>query len=215
MKKENPAIIIVHGLFMRPAIMNKMARFFEKRDYKVFNFGYDSRNIDLTEISTSIQTILDTHDECHFVGHSLGGLIIRHVFEALKPQHTGIVVTLGTPHKGAVIADFFYNSIFRWVLGNSVEHGLLSPPPYAWTHPQELYSIAGTNHVGPLSILPPLSNKAGDGTVLLEETFIEGAKAHIQVDTSHTMMVYSSRLLLFVHQLIENRMAISGDLCKI
>lgn len=213
--KTKPAIVIVHGLFMKPRVMLKMERFFQRRKYPVYNFDYNSRNIDLVEISLKMKTILEHHDEVHFIGHSLGGLIIRHVFEELKPTHKGIVVTLGTPHQGAIIASYFYHSIFRWVLGNAPSHGLLDSIPYEWTHPQELYSIGGTKHVGPLSLLPPLYKKEGDGTVLLTETFLHGAKAHIHVDASHTVMVYSSRLFKFINKLIKNKMPLDGDVCDI
>jgi pimeloyl-ACP methyl ester carboxylesterase len=210
-----PAIVIVHGLFMQPSIMIKMERFFKRREYHVYNFDYDSRNIDLAEISVQISEIIDNHDEVHFIGHSLGGLIIRQVFEILKPTHKGIVVTLGTPHQGSAVAEYFYNSMFRWVLGNAPKHGLLEAMPYAWSHSQSLYSIAGTKNVGPLALLPPLYKKEGDGTVLLKETFLDGAKAHIHIDASHTVMVYSSRIFEFINKIIKDKNSLDPEICNI
>ncbi len=42
----------------------------------------------------------------HFVGHSMGGLVIRALLNAWRPRDLGHVVMLGTPNAGSEVADF-------------------------------------------------------------------------------------------------------------
>ena len=46
-----------------------------------------------------------TSDPVHFVGYSMGGLIIRAYLQKYRPQHLGRVVMLGTPNQGSEVAD--------------------------------------------------------------------------------------------------------------
>lgn len=46
----------------------------------------------------------------HLIGHSHGGLDVRYV-AAVRPDLVASVTTVGTPHKGAELADFLRNNI--------------------------------------------------------------------------------------------------------
>ncbi len=196
--EKDCAVIIFHGLFMSSSVMKRMARFFSNRGYTVYNVTYKSRDISVEHIIDTIKPIFNQHLVVHAIGHSLGGLIIRHMFERTKPTHMGCVFTVGTPHKGASIAKYFYNSVFRWVLGNAPNHGLLDTLEPHWKHKQPMYNVIGTKHIGPLTLLPPLKGMKGDGTVLIEEAMLDGVKETKYFNVSHTLLIYSTRVFRYI-----------------
>ena len=129
----------------------------------------------------------------HFVCHSLGGLIVRHLFNDYPDQRPGRIVTLGTPHTVSSAAKKLAK-IFpgRLLLGNSTDLGLLgSVPP--WHSNNELGVIAGTMRLG-LGMMVPGIAKPNDGTVAVEETRLENMTDHIILPVSHFGMLLSKRV---------------------
>lgn len=69
------------------------------------NFGWDTSVIDYSTINISedevfskIESLLPSNNEIpvNFIGHSLGGLMIRHYFNQNKPDINGNIVTMNT-----------------------------------------------------------------------------------------------------------------------
>ncbi len=127
----------------------------------------------------------------HFVGHSLGGLVIRRLFNDFPDQRPGRIVTLGTPHQGSRIARTLgSHSASRWILGRSLEGGLLGELP-PWSGERELGSIAGTMSIGSAWVVPGLPSP-NDGTVAEVETQLSNMADHVTVRTSHMGLLLSS-----------------------
>ena len=129
----------------------------------------------------------------HFVAHSLGGLILRHLFRRYPGQPPGRVVTLGTPHAVSSAA----RSLSRWLpgrfmLGRSVDGGLLGGVP-PWGARRELGSLAGRTPLGLGMILPDIP-APNDGTVAVEETRLQGMTDHLILPVSHFGMLFSRRV---------------------
>lgn len=55
----------------------------------------------------------------HLIGHSHGGLDVRYV-AAVRPELVASVTTIGTPHKGADLADFLRNTLEDGSVAESV-----------------------------------------------------------------------------------------------
>ena len=89
-------------------------------------------------------------DRIHFVGHSLGGVVLCRYFERERCERVGRVVLLGSPLVGSRSAE-------RWrgtrgcvaCIGPLVAEELLEPcDPRNWNCERELGVIAGTTPMG-------------------------------------------------------------------
>ncbi len=129
----------------------------------------------------------------HFVAHSLGGLVLRHLFHDYSDQRPGRVVTLGTPHQPSSAARSLSRiRPGRIVMGRSLHEGLLGGAP-PWDRRRELGSIAGTLRFGMGRLVPGIPAPS-DGTVAVAETRLEGMTDHITAPVSHLGLVVSRRV---------------------
>jgi pimeloyl-ACP methyl ester carboxylesterase len=132
--------------------------------------------------------------EVHFVGHSLGGLIIHRFLERFPVQPPGRVVFLGTPSvasRAATRASRF--APVAHLMGQSVAEELLQLHERRWTHAQELGIVAGTQPLGVGQLLAQF-DEDNDGTVAVSETRMPGATDHILLPVSHLGMLMSARV---------------------
>jgi pimeloyl-ACP methyl ester carboxylesterase len=131
----------------------------------------------------------------HFVGHSLGGLLILDLFArhgaALPP---GRVVLLGSPVNGAQAARRLASwPGMRALLGEMSHRQLVEAPPRAWRQARELGVIAGTTALG-LGLVTGGFDGPNDGTVQVEETMLEGRTAEVTLPVTHVGMGFSSEV---------------------
>ena len=126
----------------------------------------------------------------HFVAHSLGGLLIRHLFHRHPEQRPGRVVTLGTPHQASYVARWMAgHGPLRHLLGKTGHEGSLGDAP-PWTGSHEMGVIAGNLHLGLGQVVPGLP-RPNDGTISVEETRLRQAKDHLVLPLTHTGLLVS------------------------
>lgn len=184
-------IIILHGLYMHGVIMQPMSQRLTKLGYSTEVLSYNTVAIDEDKVFSAIDAALDPIQRNILVGHSLGGLMIKHYLQARQPdsQQISHVVTIGSPLKGASIVGKIQQMGFGALLGNATHYGLEAHDD-EWRFEQKLGSIAGTVPIGMRRLL--LGNdRISDGTVTVEETKIDGMTDHIETRTTHTSMIYS------------------------
>jgi hypothetical protein len=160
--------------------------------YSTQQFSYHSVRTSPSENARELWNLAQSINTpvIHFVCHSLGGLILRHMFAASPEQKTGRVVTLGTPHQSSSAARQLSRfSLGRLLLGQSIEQGLIGQTP-PWRTNHELGIIAGRLQVGVGMLIPGIPTP-NDGTVAVKETELPGMKDHIALFTSHTGMLLS------------------------
>ncbi len=190
---SEPALVIcLHGLFFNGQEMFLLRRRLERAGYRTLRFHYPSRRLSPPAAAARLaRLLLDLEAErVHFVAHSLGGLVLRHLFHQQPLLPPGRSVTLGTPHQGSRAARALArHRPGRWLLGASIRQGLLGDLP-PWPANRELGIIAGTLPVGlgRLVCELPLPN---DGAVALEETHLPGASGHVMVRTTHLGLLFS------------------------
>jgi len=132
--------------------------------------------------------------EVHFVGHSLGGLVIHRFLERFPEQPPGRVVFLGTPSVASRAAEHAGRfAPVAHLMGQSVAEELLRPHERRWTHPDPLGIVAGTQPLG-LGQLLAHFDEENDGTVAVSETRMYGASDHIVLPVSHLGMLVSARV---------------------
>lgn len=203
---KKPKLFLIHGLFMHGHIMKYMAIQLTKCGYDVHTFSYKSIGKPMAENAAALIDFIrensNTDETCHFVGHSLGGLLIRLAYQQAPDLFTGRVVTLGTPHNGSLVARRVASDIHAAILGGAYENALDGDLP-PWTGAVELGSIAGTKCIGIGMALPDLE-KPNDGTVSVAETQLTTQADSVNLPLSHTALVYSYRAVAQVDQFLSN-----------
>jgi len=130
----------------------------------------------------------------HFLGHSLGGLVIHRFLERFPDQPPGRVVFLGTPCVGSRAAERAGRfAPIAHLMGQSVAAELLEPHERRWAHARPLGIIAGRQPIG-LGRLFARFTEPNDGTIAVSETRMPGATDTIVLPVSHLGMLVSARV---------------------
>ncbi len=132
--------------------------------------------------------------EVHFVGHSLGGLVLYRLLEHFPAQPPGRVVFLGVPcaaSRAAQRAGLF--GPLAQLMGPTVAQELLQPQERRWTHARELGVIAGNQPVG-LGQFFAHFDEENDGTIAVSETRLSGVTDQVVLPVSHLGMLVSARV---------------------
>jgi pimeloyl-ACP methyl ester carboxylesterase len=191
------AVVYVHGLWMSGGesllLRRRLAREFR---LPLYTFRYATAAATMTEITDRLQKFVRDLEatRVHFVGHSLGGLVIYRFLERYPQQPPGHVVFLGTPSVASRAAQ--QASHIRLVvslMGQSAADELLRPHERRWALDRPLGIIAGTQPIG-LGRFLARFNEDSDGTVALSETLLPGAADHITLHVSHLGMLASARV---------------------
>lgn len=220
MSQSAKHVIILHGLYMHAWTMQPLAYTLGKYGFQAHCFGYFSV---LHPLSTHSQRLNDwirqrfsADEPLHFVGHSLGGLVIRDFIyrygysenylgmtsEMHVRQKIGRVVTIGTPHNGSQSADRL-RPLVPTFLGRSYVAGLDGRTP-ALVDGIELGVIAGCKAAGLGRLVLPRTLEPNDGTVLVSETRLINATDHLVVPHSHTGMPFTPLVAKQTAYFLEN-----------
>ncbi len=186
-------VVFVHGLWMTGFGLMFLRQKVAAGGFQTEQFSYHTVSGGMEENVEALHGFLTELPESgyHLVGHSLGGLLILHHFERFGPVTDGRVIFLGSPLRGSQAARALASrTLGKVVLGRSARESLLQPNTSAWSWPNPLGIIAGTGGRGvgrALSELP----EPNDGTVAVEETRMEGATDHVELEVSHSGMLVS------------------------
>ena len=198
MNKET--IVLVHGLWMNGMDMSLLARRLQASGYHTVRFHYASISRTPRQNAAELDSFVAKLDApvIHFVGHSLGGIVLRHLFFDYPHRKPGRAVTLGTSHRPSYSAYSLSGSALgRLLLGQSTVDGLLGNiPPWSGIH--DLGSIAGTLEIGLGRAFNGLSSP-NDGTVSVEETPLQNMKDHVMIKVSHFGLLLSPKTALLCH----------------
>jgi pimeloyl-ACP methyl ester carboxylesterase len=190
----DPSVVVVHGIWMTGLELSWLRRRLADCGFRPFQFRYRSLRADLAADAAGLNAFLAgvPGTTVHFVGHSLGGLVIRRLFLDFPDQRPGRIVTLGTPHRPCRVAEFLCGSRSgRPLLGRSAP--ALTEPLPAWDGTREMGALGGTRSlgIGRLFRVLPTPN---DGTVALDEAWPASASDRIAVPTSHMGMVANAEV---------------------
>lgn len=182
--RKSEAVILLHGLLRSRETMIPLAKYFSTNsDYEVVNVAYPSTRAAISDHAEALDEVishLDGVERIHFVGHSLGNLVVRHWMKDLLTDEdridtrVGRFVMLGPPNNGARIAQTLRDvPLFAMMIGRSGRQLALE-----W---DELSTCLCTPscEFGILAGKPVLSNPLiGDGDLIVgvEETKLIGAR---------------------------------------
>ena len=186
--------LLIHGILSNPLEMRYLGVQLEKLDIKVHYVFYPSVMKTLEEntqpIKDKIQKIGPV-DTLHLVAHSLGGLLLAHLFDQGFDMPPGRILTLGSPIKGSLTAK----ELSKWpvtseLLSKAMPNALSGQGVPQWKTDRDWGMIAGTKNAGIGALIGGLPGKS-DGTVLLDETYHPDQTAHMTVDKTHTGLLFS------------------------
>ncbi|CAG9296371.1 esterase/lipase family protein [Celerinatantimonas diazotrophica] len=96
-------VVLVHGLFMPSVMMLFLYCQLKRQGFVVTLFSYPTR--DFEQGVRKLNREVGQGGQVYFVGHSLGGLLIRRYFEKYRPHFDDTcIVTIGSPHNGSRVA---------------------------------------------------------------------------------------------------------------
>jgi pimeloyl-ACP methyl ester carboxylesterase len=194
-------VIYVHGLWMNGAdglvLRRRLARDF---GLKTHAFHYPSIFGSMSHIAARLRDFARATgaERVHFVGHSLGGLVIYRMFqdcpEGIPP---GRVTFLGVPAVCSGAARGVRQRLGRGsvILGRCIAEELLERErSRRWTlGDRELGVVAGTRPMGLGRFFATFDGES-DGTVGVSETRIAGATDFMTVPTGHMGLVVSAKV---------------------
>lgn len=170
-------VVLVHGMGRSPLSMRPLARALEQAGFETSSFGYSSTRHGVDALCAQLAAHVaalqpSAGARVHFVGHSLGNLLIRGALGEAPPAHAGRIVMLAPPNRGAAAAEAFA-PWFGWLLEPLDELGPDGAAARLPVPPLEIGIVAG----------------AQDGKVTVEETHLEGESDHVTVEALHSFLM--------------------------
>lgn len=186
-------VILAHGLWAPGLVMKPLAVRLERQGFRCHSFAYGGRSRPLEAHAERLARFARAIGRAHFVGHSLGGLVMLSALQSDASIAVGRVVLLGTPARGCLSGQRLAGRAHgRWLLGES-EKLWREGTEARWTRPEPLGVIAGTMPFGLGRIIGRLPGP-NDGVVRVEETAVDGMTERVVLPVSHSAMLVSSRV---------------------
>ncbi len=198
-------VVFVHGLYMTGLELSLLRLRVGQAGFETHQFHYHTV---LEPVRANAQRLADyiaglNAVTLHLVGHSLGGLVILRMFEMGTKIPRGRVVLLGSPVKGSRAARNLVAKNLGWILGQSGSDGLAEEYEPHWNGERELGVLAGTGGFGMNPLRPDLP-EPHDGLVAVEETRLVGAADIIEVNATHTSLLFGNEVAEQVITFLKN-----------
>jgi pimeloyl-ACP methyl ester carboxylesterase len=190
------AAVFVHGLWLTGAeSMLMRQRLAARHGFECHSFTYRTTGRAMEDVIAQLARFVERIDaeQVHFVGHSLGGLVLYRYFETAPCAQPGRVVFLGSPTVKSRTAERVGRlPLFSSLIGRIVHDELVWPrDARQWRCPRELGVIAGTRPLG-LGRFFARFDEDCDGTIGVSETRLPGHTAHVTLPVSHMGMLASA-----------------------
>jgi len=201
-------VILAHGLWVPGLVMKPLAARLGRAGFRCHVFSYLGASRPMEAHVARLARMAREIGPAHFVGHSLGGLLIMETLRRHPDIAAGRVVFLGTPAQGCYagrrIARY---RLGRWIFGHSAaywpEYRPDSGPSARWSRPEALGIIAGSLPLGLGRMFGRLPG-VNDGAVCLEETTVEGMAGRVVLPVGHSAMLVSASVAAQVAVFLSN-----------
>ena len=184
-------VILLHGLARDADSMRHLAGALEAAGYHVEAPDYPSTEQSLRQLAAPVIDAAIARcppdGAVHFVGHSMGAMLVRVYLERALPSRLGRVVMLAPPNQGSELSDFSRRIPgFDWYLGPALAE--------LGTGPDSLVRKLGPVNFGPGVIAGGLSSNrllslaipgTDDGRVSLDSTRVDGMGDYLVLPVDH------------------------------
>lgn len=211
---EPRGVLILHGICLNRHWNQLLARDLRKAGFDpVLNWGYHPYvQGGIASVSKRIALRLkkrfpDGVPPLHGVGHSMGGLLLRHLQASEVLPVSGRIITLGTPHQGAEKAAVFQDWTFFKVIFGSPGQDLRPQSSFLRQLPaaaagEALAVIGCTDTPEGWSKLIPGDD---DGVVEVDSARWEGAQECWMPGARHSFMPFYPRVRRTVVDFLQGR----------
>ncbi len=189
-----PEIILVHGLWYGSWSLRSLGQKLQGMGFSIRHFQYAATADKLDKHSIDLHSFASDGDvnHQHFLGHSLGGLLILRMLTDFDDLMAGRVVLLGSPLGGSTVARKMArlpgSAKLLGQMQRTLEQGYAKLPAQ-----RDIGMIAGSRPIG-LGMLTGGPGGSGDGTVGLHETRVQGLAGHLVLPVTHSGMLYSAEV---------------------
>lgn len=187
-------VVLLHGLGRSSKAMWRLEDRLIEAGFRVRSLSYDSTHQPSDVLRADIarqmaDCCLERGGRLHFIGHSLGGLMVRAYLADHPVPNLGRVVVMGTPNGGSELVDRMGKRWwFSWLgptaseLGTDAESFPASLP--APDYPVGVIAGRATSFLSSERFLPG----ADDGMVSLRSTRLKGMQDFAIVDARHSAL---------------------------
>jgi hypothetical protein len=208
---KDEAVVLLHGMGRSWISMALLGHRLKRRGYETHLFGYRPRRTTLDELSLSLRSFVDEWVRApvyHFIGHSLGNIIVRHGFrEGFRPG-LGRIVMLAPPNCPALLAaNLRDNRVFRYWTGDSGQK--LADPEFYRTLPVPPvpFGVIVGDRGHRIGFAEP-----NDGVVSVEGAKLEGMSDFVVLHHTHTLIMMAQDTAELCHRfLASGRFAQDGS----
>ncbi|HYP67801.1 MAG TPA: alpha/beta hydrolase [Thiobacillaceae bacterium] len=187
-------IVLVHGLWLAGWVLAILAARLRRCGYDTRIFPYPSMGASLSANAAALARFAESLDVplVHFIGHSMGGLVILKMLETSPELRGGRAVLLGSPYGGSRSAEALARQAAgRLILGHSLMEWLRGPRAEPKNY--ELGVLAGCRTLGLGRLVTRLPDP-NDGVVTEAEARVPGMTDFICLRVSHTEMLWSRKV---------------------
>jgi pimeloyl-ACP methyl ester carboxylesterase len=202
--------ILVHGFFRTSQDMFLLKLYLEEKNYRGYTINLPTTLASLDECTQVLKREMQLiHKEgihkLFFVGHSMGGLIIRNYLSENFVPNIGRCVLIATPNSGSRLADLALTGLRLAPMNpirslEALQTKAPEIPPPLNDPPPEIGVIAGNQNNLLLGRLLPSKN---DGRVEIESTFFPGMKEYIVLPFNHHEIHHKEETAKLVWQFLE------------
>jgi pimeloyl-ACP methyl ester carboxylesterase len=193
-ERSTERIVLVPGVGLAGAELLLLSLRLRRKGYRVSLFRHWTGKHPLDESALALWKAASawTEEAIHFVGHSLGGLVILRMLESHAWDRPGRVVTLGTPHAGLGVARRLERIPgARRLLGPAVLSAA-NGDPIAIPNDRQVGVLAGNRSPILGSVIVP--GEPSDTLIAVAETRHPGSHAHLTMPETHYSMLFTSRV---------------------
>ena len=189
-------VVLVHGLWMPAVAMTALAARLERAGYTTQRFAYAGRRPFEANVERLARFTRDLPGPAHFIGHSLGGVLVLETLSRHPELPVRSAILLGAPVTGCLAGRRLGGvRLGKWMMGAC--GSLWESRRAAWTRSEPLGVIAGTLPLGLGRVLGRLPER-NDGVVCLSETEVAGMTERALVATGHSTLIFSARVAALV-----------------
>ncbi len=189
-KPEEETVVLLHGLGRTRASILVLQQRLKSAGYQTLNFPYGTINTSIDEMSEALHLYIRENVKTpryHFIGHSLGNIIVRNGFKSEYPPGLGRIVMLAPPNQPSELARTLKNfGPFKWRAGDSGQQ-LASEDFYKdLPAPSVEFGVIAGDKGQSLTFDVP-----NDGVITVESTKLDGMKDWLLLHHSHTFIMNS------------------------
>ena len=185
-------VVLVPGLWNPSGVLWPLAVRLRRAGYTPCVFSYRGRASFEANVERLARFVREKVDgrAAHFIGHSLGGVLILDTLNRHPDLRVASALLIGSPVRGSFAGRHFGRERFgRWMMGGATQRWEVHDA--RWMREAPLGVLAGSVSMGMGRVLGMGLPGVNDGVVCFEETAVEGMAARKLLPQPHSWMPVS------------------------